>query len=224
MIVSNKNPKKVMYKFSSFRFISHLFHLFTVKLSHKTMLDHHQYNKDPTLAEHHEQQQMPGQANSPTKSPQKSYQTSQPHSQKLNSYANISLKESIASDDLLDDTFGNVSLPNIHPNHPLFPNSEDVETGNQEEVEEEVEDVETASQIVTINTDLHELNPSQNEDTEQQPQQPKEIADKSGATNTSEFDIFGNFIAEVMKNMKRSQARVLQIKILNFISEFEESG
>lgn len=192
------------------------------------MLDHHQYNKDPTLAEHHEQkpehsqlyqkhqQQMSGQTKSPIKTPQRSYQTLEHHSQKLTSYTNLSVKESIVSDDLLDDTFGNVPLPNIHSDHLLLQDSEDINTSNQEVVEEEVEDVEA--------TDQHELITSQNEDTEQHQPQSKEVADKSGAHNSSEFDIFGTFIAEVMKNMKRSQARLLQIKILNFISEFEESA
>lgn len=200
-----------------------------MKLSHKALLDHHQYNKDPTLAEHYEQQSEHSQSHkkqqktaTQTKNSTKTYpKTHQAH--KLSTFTSTPLKECIvSSEDLLDETFRGVPLPNIRSNHPLLEGSVDLDdAGNLEEVVEEVEDVETTSQIVTINTEQHEPKMTQNENIEQQ--HSKEPAERTGGTQkTSEFDIFGNFIAEVMKNMKRSKARVLQIKILNFISEFEE--
>lgn len=37
-----------------------------------------------------------------------------------------------------------------------------------------------------------------------------------------EFDIFGNFVGQVMKNMPKSKARLLQMKFLQLITEYDE--
>lgn len=39
-----------------------------------------------------------------------------------------------------------------------------------------------------------------------------------------EHDMFGNFIAEVMRNMNKSQARKLQMNIMGLISDAEEAN
>lgn len=39
-----------------------------------------------------------------------------------------------------------------------------------------------------------------------------------------EFDIFGNFIAEVMRNMAKSQSRLLQMNIMKLIADSESEN
>lgn len=39
-----------------------------------------------------------------------------------------------------------------------------------------------------------------------------------------EFDLFGNFVAEVMRNMKKSKSRALQMNIMKLISDTEKDG
>lgn len=38
---------------------------------------------------------------------------------------------------------------------------------------------------------------------------------------TGEFAIFGSYVAEVMKNMEKTKARVLQMKFLQLITEYD---
>lgn len=39
---------------------------------------------------------------------------------------------------------------------------------------------------------------------------------------SDEFDIFGNFVGQVMKNMPKAKARLLQMKFLQLITEYDE--
>lgn len=41
---------------------------------------------------------------------------------------------------------------------------------------------------------------------------------------TDEFDLFGNFVAEVMRNMPKSSMRKFQMKILELINECENKS
>lgn len=47
-----------------------------------------------------------------------------------------------------------------------------------------------------------------------------EAADKS--TAICEFEIFGNYVGAVMKNMKKTDARQLQMKIVQLINSYDE--
>lgn len=44
----------------------------------------------------------------------------------------------------------------------------------------------------------------------------------SSAKQPDEFDIFGNFVGQVMRNMSKSKARLLQMKVLQLITEFDD--
>lgn len=43
----------------------------------------------------------------------------------------------------------------------------------------------------------------------------------TGNKKSNEFDIFGDFVGQVMKEMSKSKARLLQMKILQLISEYD---
>lgn len=47
-----------------------------------------------------------------------------------------------------------------------------------------------------------------------------DITEKSSAL--CEFDIFGNYVAAVMKNMRKNDARQLQMKIVQLINSYDE--
>lgn len=48
-------------------------------------------------------------------------------------------------------------------------------------------------------------------------------SDTVGKSSTlCEFDIFGNYVAAVMKNMKKNDARQLQMKIVQLINSYDE--
>lgn len=41
----------------------------------------------------------------------------------------------------------------------------------------------------------------------------------NGSRKQDEFDMFGNFVAEVMRNMVKSKSRILQMNIMKLINE-----
>lgn len=43
----------------------------------------------------------------------------------------------------------------------------------------------------------------------------------AGSRKQDEFDIFGNFVAEVMRNMAKPKSRILQMNIMKVIAEAE---
>lgn len=45
---------------------------------------------------------------------------------------------------------------------------------------------------------------------------------KSDDSGRCEFDIFGNYVAAVMKNMRKNDARQLQMKIVQLINSYDE--
>lgn len=61
----------------------------------------------------------------------------------------------------------------------------------------------------------------------QQPVQTERSTTKLDGTESTtsvvgEFDIFGNYVAAVMKNMRKNDARQLQMKIVQLINSYDE--
>lgn len=50
------------------------------------------------------------------------------------------------------------------------------------------------------------------------------IAAQSNNHKPDEFDIFGNFVAEVMRNMTKSKSRILQMNIMKLIADAESDS
>lgn len=50
------------------------------------------------------------------------------------------------------------------------------------------------------------------------------IAAPSGARKQDEFDIFGNFVAEIMRNVTKQKARFLQMNIMKVITDAESDS
>lgn len=46
----------------------------------------------------------------------------------------------------------------------------------------------------------------------------------STSTRKDEFDIFGNFVSEVMRNMTKSKSRILQMNIMKLIADAESDS
>lgn len=51
-----------------------------------------------------------------------------------------------------------------------------------------------------------------------------QIAAPSNTRKQDEFDIFGNFVAEVMRNMRKPKSRILQMNIMKVIAEAESDS
>lgn len=81
-----------------------------------------------------------------------------------------------------------------------------------------------AEELETEETELHEntqalLNHS-NIEVISTPQPNSTMAEKK----SDEFEIFGNFVAEVMRNMPKSQSRLLQMNIMKVIADSEDGN
>lgn len=50
------------------------------------------------------------------------------------------------------------------------------------------------------------------------------IVAQSNNHKPDEFDIFGNFVAEVMRNMAKSKSRILQMNIMKLIADAESDS
>lgn len=50
------------------------------------------------------------------------------------------------------------------------------------------------------------------------------IAAQSNSRKQDEFDIFGNFVAEVMRNMAKPKSRILQMNVMKLIAEAESDS
>lgn len=51
-----------------------------------------------------------------------------------------------------------------------------------------------------------------------------QVAAPSNTRKQDEFDIFGNFVAEVMRNMRKPKSRILQMNIMKVIAEAESDS
>lgn len=52
----------------------------------------------------------------------------------------------------------------------------------------------------------------------------QQIAPSTNAARKDEFDIFGNFVAEVMRNMTKPKSRILQMNIMKLIADAESGS
>lgn len=52
----------------------------------------------------------------------------------------------------------------------------------------------------------------------------QQITPATNAARKDEFDIFGNFVAEVMRNMTKPKSRILQMNIMKLIADAESGS
>lgn len=75
--------------------------------------------------------------------------------------------------------------------------------------------------LLELDDDVLDTETVEPEQSEQKIELPSQKLDNS--KKSDEFDIFGNFMAEIMRNMTKVQARKLQMNILEIITETENA-